>query len=277
MPKCINDETKSYTGNEPSPKGYGYSAGNLEPGHKLKGTDGNIWCVNKTIKGNRWFKSFNNKDKVLILPSLWQDFDFDKLPDDCYTYAYFPICEKIIEYETGLEEKFGGSYPYLTNDNATDIADGFTFLCQFKDPRLEEDEMYQVFVSEDCMDHKIMKIKLNKKAIEKQVKFDIFSELEPYKITGWDKVKELISFDKLKEKYKFPKDIESVLWDKYLEHELTPSQRIKVGGSPISCQGGNYDDMDLLQLSPDYFLNFEWGDAGIAHVSTNLILEWDCC
>jgi hypothetical protein len=68
MPKCINDETKSYTGNEPSPKGYGYSAGNLEPGHKLKGTDGNIWCVKKTIKGNRWFKSFNNKDKVMILP-----------------------------------------------------------------------------------------------------------------------------------------------------------------------------------------------------------------
>jgi hypothetical protein len=208
---------------------------------------------------------------------LWQDFDFAKLPYDCYTYAYFPICEKITEYETGLEEKFGGSYPYLTNDNFTDIADGFTFLCQFKDPRSEEDEMYQVFVSEDCMDHKIMKIKLNKKAIEKQYKFDIFSELEPYKITGWDKVKELISFDKLKEKFKFSKDIESVLWDKYLEHELTPSERIKVGGTPISCQGGNYDDMDLLQLSPDYFLNFEWGDAGIAHVSTSLILEWDCC
>ena len=297
MPKCINDETKSYTGNEPSPKGYGYSAGNLEPGYKLKGTDGNIWCVNKTLKGNRWFKnifkkvelndntklSFNptgikkQKDKVMMcIESIGQDFDFAKLPDDCYTYAYIPICEKMTEPETGLEEKFGGSYPYLTNDNTQDI-DGFTFLCQFKDPRSEDSEMYQIFVSEDCMDHKILKIKLNNKAIEKQCKFNVFSELEPFKITGWDKIKELKSFDKLKEKFKFSKDIETILRDKYLDHELTPSERIKVGGTPISCQGGNYDDMDLLQLSPDYFLNFEWGDAGIAHVSTSLILEWDCC
>ena len=164
MPKCINDETKSYTGNESSPKGYGYSAGNLEPGHKLKGTDGNIWCVNKTIKGNRWFKSFNNKDKVMTsVESLWQDFDFDfaKLPDDCYTYAYIPICEKMTEPETGLEEKFGGSYPYVTKDSAYNIDDDFTFLCQFKYPRSKDDYMYQIFVSEDCMDHKIMKIKLN--------------------------------------------------------------------------------------------------------------------
>jgi len=274
MPKCINDETKSYTGNEPSPNGYGYSASNLEPGRKLKGTDGNVWCVKKTIKGNRWFNNifkkigFNNKS--------WHDFDFAKLPDDCYTYAYIPICEKMTEPENGLEEKFGGSYPYLTKDSAYDI-NGFTFLCQFKDPRSEEDDMYQVFVSEDCMDHKIRKIKLDKEAIEKQYKFDIFSELEPYKIIGWNKIKELKSFDKLKKKFNFPKDIESILWDNYLNHELTPSERIKVGGTPVSCQGGNYDDMDLLQLSPDYFLNFEWGDAGIAHVSADLILEWDCC
>lgn len=302
MPKCINDVTKSYRGDEPSPKGYGYSAGNLEPGYKLKGTDGNIWCVNKTIKGNRWFKnifkkvvlndnikSFNvtgikkQKDKVMMYvesegTSSWQDFDFAKLSDDCYRYAYLPICEKMTELETGLEEKFGGSYPYLTENNAHGIYDdGFIFLCQFRDPRSEDEDIYQVFVSEDCMDHKIMKIKLNNEAIEKQYKFDINSELEPFKITGWNKIKELISFDKLREKFKFSKDIESILCDKYLDHELTPSHNIKVGGTPMSCQGGNYDDMNLLQLSPDYFLNFEWGDAGIAHVSTNLDLEWDCC
>ena len=177
MPKCINDETKIYNGNEPSPLGYGYYPGNLEPGHKQKGTDGNVWCVNKTINGNRWFKnifkkvilndkteSFNitilkKQKNMMCVESSLQDFDFAKLQDDCYTYAYFPICEKMTEPETGLEEKFGGSYPYLTNDNASDIDESFIFLCQFKDPRSEDDDMYQVFVSEDCMDHKIIKIK----------------------------------------------------------------------------------------------------------------------
>jgi hypothetical protein len=45
MPKCINDQTKSYKGDEPSPKGLGYSASLLEPGYVQEGNDGNIWIV----------------------------------------------------------------------------------------------------------------------------------------------------------------------------------------------------------------------------------------
>jgi len=325
MPKCINDPTKSYKGDEPSPKGKGYSAGKEEPGFKLLGLDGIMYIVQKTTTCNRWIK-FNEssskkvekstdkstkessneptkessdesakessdepvkitklkkqKDKVLMCvesngKQTWQDFDFAKLPEDCYTYAYLPICEKMTEPETGLEEKFGGSFPYLTKSKPHD--DDFTFLCQFKDPRSEDDSMYQVFISEDLTDHDIRKIKLDKAAIKNQYKYDIESEFEPYKITGWNKVKELATFDKLRAKFKFSKEVESILWNQYFDHPLLPNQGIKVGGSPMATQAGNYDNMDLLQLARKQFLNFEWGDSGIAHVSTELELLWDCC
>jgi len=324
MPKCINDPTKSYKGDEPSPKGKGYSAGQEEPGFKLLGLDGNMYIVQKTTKCNRWVK-FNEssakkvtneltnelsiekatdeptkesssesikvtklkkqKDKVLMYvesddKKTWQDFDFAKLPEDCYTYAYLPICEKMTEPETGLEEKFGGSFPYLTKSTPLEMddnGDGYTFLCQFRDPRSEDNSMYQVFVSEDCIDHDIRKIKLDKEAIKKQYKYDVESEFEPYKITGWNKVKELATFDNLRAKFKFSKEIGSILWNQYFDHPLLPNQGIKVGGSPMTTQAGNYDNMDLLQLAREKFLNFEWGDSGIAHVSTELELQWDCC
>jgi hypothetical protein len=325
MPKCINDPTKSYKGDEPSPKGLGYCAGKFEPGYQQEGNDGNIWYVLKTTTGNRWTKldmtkiqkvepvkqvdesvkqvakkdspnketneSFKitklkkEKDKVLMCvksndKESWQDFDFGKLSEDFYVYAYLPICEKMTEPETGLEEKFGGSFPYLTKNTAPEVDrynEPFIFLCQFRDPRSEDDSMYQVFVSEDLKDYDIRKIKLDNEAIKKQCKYNIMSELEPYKIVAWKQIKELVSFEKLREKLKFSKEVEKILWDVYFEHPLTPSYEIKVGGSPTTCQATNYDDMDLLQLTDSEFLNFSWGDSGIAHVSTKLHLKWDCC
>ena len=57
MPKCLNDESRSYKGNEPSPKGYGYCA-HAEPlGETRTGQDGNIWVVESTRTGvKRWVK-----------------------------------------------------------------------------------------------------------------------------------------------------------------------------------------------------------------------------
>lgn len=50
MPYCINNNKKTYTGNEPSPKGLGYCASAEKEGTKMKGQDGNIW-----IKSNgKW-------------------------------------------------------------------------------------------------------------------------------------------------------------------------------------------------------------------------------
>ena len=53
MPYCINNNKKTYTGNEPSPKGLGYCASAEKEGTKMKGQDGNIW-----IKSNgKWVKN----------------------------------------------------------------------------------------------------------------------------------------------------------------------------------------------------------------------------
>ena len=50
MPKCKNDKTRSYKGNEPSPKGLGYCAHAEDLNKKRKGKDGNIWIVSETKK-----------------------------------------------------------------------------------------------------------------------------------------------------------------------------------------------------------------------------------
>ena len=222
--------------------------------------------------------NINLKDKI-----SWKEFDFYELPDCCYTYAYFPVCKKITDEETGLEEKFGGSFPYLTKENLINInknededEDNFIFLCQFKDPRIKDDNMYQVFIDSDSMNYKIIKIKLDEEIKEKQLKYDMKSDLEPYKIVKWNKVKELISFDNLKKYFKFPKKNENDLREQYYDHPLCPSSQIKAGGTPVTCQGGDYDHINLLQLTSMDFLNFEWGDSGIGHISSELELYWDC-
>ena len=45
MPKCKNDPTKSYKGNEPSPKGLGLCAHAEKEGVIKKGKDKNNWIV----------------------------------------------------------------------------------------------------------------------------------------------------------------------------------------------------------------------------------------
>ena len=57
MPKCLNDPSKNYKGNEPSPKGLGYCAHAEKVGSKMKGKDGNFWIVKEDKnKVKRWYK-----------------------------------------------------------------------------------------------------------------------------------------------------------------------------------------------------------------------------
>ena len=57
MPKCIDDPSRSYKGNEPSPKGLGYCAHTQAVGTSKTGNDGNTWTVETTYKGTkRWVK-----------------------------------------------------------------------------------------------------------------------------------------------------------------------------------------------------------------------------
>ena len=57
MPKCKNDETRSYKGDEPSPKGLGFCAHAEPEGSRKKGKDGNMWEVKMVSSGSkRWMK-----------------------------------------------------------------------------------------------------------------------------------------------------------------------------------------------------------------------------
>jgi hypothetical protein len=63
MPICKNNPKKTYTGQEPSPKGLGYCAGSEKEGTKMKGSDGKIWIK----KNGRWIKFKNDDDVKKIL------------------------------------------------------------------------------------------------------------------------------------------------------------------------------------------------------------------
>ena len=64
MPPCKNDKTRTYIGNEPSPKGNGYCA-HMEKIYNIKnGRDGNDWIVLETKLGiKKWIR--------LIIPKLF--------------------------------------------------------------------------------------------------------------------------------------------------------------------------------------------------------------
>jgi hypothetical protein len=57
MPNCKNNLKKTYTGNEPSPKGLGYCASGEKEGTEMKGKDGNMWIK----KNGKWIKK-NSKE-----------------------------------------------------------------------------------------------------------------------------------------------------------------------------------------------------------------------
>jgi len=63
MPKCKNDPSRSYKGDEPSPKGLGYCAHAEKEGKIMEGKDGNKWIIKKLENGSkRWVKYSINKD-----------------------------------------------------------------------------------------------------------------------------------------------------------------------------------------------------------------------
>ena len=37
------------------------------------------------------------------------------------------------------------------------------------------------------------------------------------------------------------------------------------------------ENLKLLQITESRELPYQWGDSGIAHISEDLKLDWDCC
>jgi len=83
---CINNQKKTYSGKEPSPKGLGYCASGEKGGTEMKGKDGNIWVK----KNDKWIKK-NSKDNY-----------YKKLLDKLYTW-WKPLSDGniIIIYQDG--------------------------------------------------------------------------------------------------------------------------------------------------------------------------------
>ena len=77
--------------------------------------------------------------------------------------------------------------------------------------------------------------------------------------------------------YKIPLVLHDMFHDIYYDHELTPNFSIKCGGTPVSCQNNSYKEYDLLQLIGCKWLDYDFGDSGIAHISTDCHFKWDCC
>ena len=53
---CNCDDSRTYTGKEPSPKGLGFCAHCIPLNVSMKGLDGNLWENKKFAKGKRWVK-----------------------------------------------------------------------------------------------------------------------------------------------------------------------------------------------------------------------------
>jgi len=284
MPKCINDSKKNYTGEEPSPKGNGYSASAEDAGTIMLGKNDSFWIVKQTKTCKRWTDLKIN---------------FSNLPKDCYTPAYFPETKLIDSAsESGLENKFGGKRPFFVKGESWPMYDDvpMVFFGQFKDPRTTNNILYRIFLpinnSDYLCNYEINSIELNEEnqiIIEKPDYIyddDEKSFFEPHVITEWTQTNELLPFECLIKKLGLP-DCDTVS-DNYFDNEFTPSSNVKVGGTPMYCQYydlsreyNKYKINNFIQLTDCRELPYGWGDAGIAHIfmgtNNKLALEWDCC
>lgn len=285
MPKCINDSTKSYKGDEPSPKGLGYSASSEEVGKILKGLDGSYWTVKNTAICKRWVK--------------YKLENFDNIPSEFYHNAYYPQTKEIkMEDETGLENKFGGSKPFFVKGEEWPVYKSIPmiFFCQFRDPRKENNILYRVFFPFDCdqldkyeytepEDGYISKIELTQENLEKQIVIpkpncDLvkLTNFKPFIINDWKLEKELKHYDLIKRELNISNDQEKKLklYDLYFDNEFTPSASVKIGGTPVYCQSST-SETNFFQLTDCKWMPYGWGDSGIAHIYEDCSLEWDCC
>ena len=292
MLKCINDLTKSYKGDERSPKGLGFSASAEEVGKTMYGQDSKIWYVQETKSCKKWSKiNLKSLDKI----------EFSSLPKDFFNKAYFPKTEKINkEDETGLEEKFGGSVPFFVKGESWPINKDndkkYVFVAQFKDPRSETNMLTRIFMDFDSNDDidifskeniYLDTIELSEKNIKNQIKIDIDDDDEltihqPYKIIKWNESSEYKEQQYFLEKFGLTDNKESVFHNFYYDN-LVPNDGIKVGGTPTYTQlNTDYSIPHFLQLTECKEIPYAWGDSGIAHIyADNNIrsfgFDWDCC
>ena len=80
-------------------------------------------------------------------------FDPDTFDNSYFNTVYFPQVKKIVN-ETGLEEKFGGRKPFFKKGETwptTKSNEPLVFICQFKDPRKNDNNLIRVFLDKELM------------------------------------------------------------------------------------------------------------------------------
>ena len=219
--------------------------------------------------------------------------NFNELSEDCFADVYYPECE-VIHEENGLEDKFGGNVPFFTNGMTWPLDKGgvpMIFLYQLRDPcNFKDITLHQAFISEyggymDDFKISLTKIILNDETLDNQVIIEKPSlnrrntVYKTFEIVKWVRSKELKDIEYIMKKYDISDDEIELYEDIYQNHENTPSFSVKVGGTPQHCQYHSYSsERDIfLQITGCPFMDYQWGDAGIAHISHDCQLYWDCC
>ena len=121
MPYCKNDPKKTYKGDEPSPKGFGYCAHSENIGTIKNGKDGNKWIISVTSKGvKRWTKyetkkkteklSIKNKSSIKNNSSIKLYSEKESLKEKWWDDSDKCDCKKFVSYKRNPSPKYGFNY-----------------------------------------------------------------------------------------------------------------------------------------------------------------------
>jgi hypothetical protein len=255
------------------------------------GQDGGMWIIQDTRYGKTWMRYTPDIDFNEFFSNIDDNSEFVR-------DVYYPQTKKILfDEETGIENKFGGSKPFfLKNEKWKFDSDEepMVFLGQFIDPRKNDNILYRIFYSQNLStdNYYLDKIELNEENLNNQIiiKSPYFKNIEndnynnhlailqPYIITNWTKTKELVNYKKINSKFNLPTENQSFSHI-YDNHKYAPKYTIKIGGTYNYCQYNDEDEDEnediIIQLTEQKFLDFQWGDSGVAHVYDNYI-HFEC-
>ena len=302
MPKCLNDNKKSFKGTENSPLGLGYCSSNENIGTIMIGKNNKEWIVKQTKTSKRWteIKSKNTRNNVMVddssedelinnikkidlnMGNIYSNINLNELDSSFYTDVYFPIISKLEIKETGLESKFGGSVPFFIEGEEWPISCGsqMNFICQLIDPLQNNNILYRVFFCSEELTIYLTTIEMNEINKKKQIilKDNDNKSLEAYLINNWEQKKELISYENILKKLNIEDNDNEDIYNKFSDSIYFPSFGTKIKGTPQFTQSipKFADKFNFFQLSESKFLNFEFGDSGIIHVNRNGDTYFDC-
>lgn len=222
MPKCKNDSTRRYKGDEPSPKGLGYCAHAEKTGKVKKGLDGNMWIVSETKNGTkRWVKKNTKKQadkpkkKLKKYNSVLEFYDVKTInPNNLKKYIstnklLIKLVDKIIpEIKKNNINIYLVPLPISDNDNIYWTDYPTDYITEFFDSDYLDKQFiyFTIYLTKDLKinTNKNITIKYDLDIKQLQLVYDILNKHLPYQYF-WDgndlKIME-ISFNKKSKKNK---------------------------------------------------------------------------